>query len=66
MVVVQPRCRYRSDKKLTTVGVLAGVRHADEQWPAVLHLEGFVVEVLAVNTDRTGAVAIFDISACNI
>lgn len=65
MVIVQPRCCYGCNKKLAAVGVLPSVRHADEQWPAVFHLERFVVEIFAINTEGPGAIAIFDIATCN-
>lgn len=66
MMIIQPRCCYRGDKKLTAVGVLPGIRHTNEQWPIMFHLEGFIVEIFAVNTEKASTVAILDVTTCGI
>ena len=49
MLAVQVRRRHGRDEELRPVGVLAGVRHAQEALALVLRIEVLVVELLSVD-----------------
>jgi len=65
MVAVQPGRCHGSDEKLTAIGVFTNIRHADEQWCGMLHLEGLIFKVFSVDTDGPIAVVLFNVASYN-
>lgn len=64
MLPIQERGRHRGDEKLTAVGILAAVGHAEQARGVVAEGEVFVREGFGVvDGDGAGAVAVEEVAA---
>ncbi|KAK6539314.1 hypothetical protein TWF694_009548 [Orbilia ellipsospora] len=60
---IEPAGDNSGNEKLGTVGVLAGIGHAQQTWLGVLDLEVLIGELLAVDGLATGAIALGEVTA---